>query len=80
MTTPTPDIARLDVPLAQLDADLQFLRLKREAAAKEAARIRAGLRAEYGHLLHDADADATTRPFPDLCKGTPARLIDGGQS
>lgn len=73
---PTPAIARLVVPLAQLDADLQILRLKREAAE----RIRAGLRAEYGHLLHDADADDLTHPFPDLCKGIPARLIDGGQS
>lgn len=34
MTAPTPPIARLDVPLAQLDADLQFLRLKREAAER----------------------------------------------
>ncbi|MFD4921205.1 hypothetical protein ACFWNE_07775 [Streptomyces goshikiensis] len=34
MTAPTPPIARLDVPLAQLDADLQFLRLKREAEAR----------------------------------------------
>lgn len=79
MTAPTPDIARLDVPLHQLDADLQFLRLKREAAQQE-ARIRRGLLGEYGHLLHDADPGAATRPFPDLHKGTPARLVDGGQS
>ena len=79
MTTPTPEIARLDVPLAQLDADLQFLRLKREAAAQE-ARIRDGIRAEIAHLKCDADPDAFTRPFPYLGKGTPARLIDGGQS
>lgn len=78
MTAPTPDIARLDVPLAQLDADLQFLRLKREAADRD-ARIRRGLLGEYGHLLHDADPDAVTRPFPCIDKGTSARLIDGGQ-
>lgn len=50
------------------------------AHALEAARIRRGLLGEYGHLLHDADPNAATKPFPDLCKGTPARLIDGGQS
>lgn len=50
------------------------------AHALEAARIRLGMRAEYGHILHDADPDAFTRPFPDLCKGIPARLIDGGRS
>jgi hypothetical protein len=42
--------------------------------------IRLGGRAIEGHLLHDADPDAVTRPFPDLCKGVSARLIDGGQS
>ncbi|MFE2324656.1 hypothetical protein ACFXD5_12175 [Streptomyces sp. NPDC059385] len=42
--------------------------------------IRLGERAIAGHLLHDADPGAATRPFPDLRKGTPARLIDGGQS
>ncbi|MEU7066951.1 hypothetical protein [Streptomyces sp. NPDC046161] len=73
---PTPSIARLDVPLAQLDADLQSLRLKRETAEC----LRAGRLAEYSHLLHDADPDASTRPFPDLSKGIPARLLDGGQS
>lgn len=36
------------------------------------ARLRSGRLAEYGHLLHDADPDAETKPFPDLSKG--ARL------
>lgn len=31
---PVSDIARLDVPLAQLEADLRMLRLKREAAER----------------------------------------------
>lgn len=83
MTTPLNPIARLDVPLEQLQADLLFLRLKREAAAANAARAereRLGELAHYSHLLHDADPGATTRPFPDLCKGVAARLIDGGAS
>lgn len=33
------------------------------------ARLRAGRRAEYGHLLHDADPDSTVPTFPDLAKG-----------
>lgn len=69
MTAPTPEIARLD-------ADLQMLALKREAAE----RFRKGLLGEYGHLLHDADPGAATRPFPDLHKGVSARFLDGGQS
>ncbi|MFE2164817.1 hypothetical protein ACFXB3_07055 [Streptomyces sp. NPDC059447] len=77
MTAPTPDIARLDVPLHQLDADLQFLRLKREAAEQE-ARIRDGIRAEIAHLMCDADPGASTKPFPYLRKGISARR--GGQS
>ncbi|MFE2850643.1 hypothetical protein ACFXJO_05845 [Streptomyces lavendulae] len=73
MSEPTPQIARLD-------ADLQMLVLKRTAAADEAERLRQGLLAEYSHLLHDADSDAVTRPFPYLRRGISARLIDGGQS
>ncbi|MFI5831007.1 hypothetical protein ACIA6C_27800 [Streptomyces sp. NPDC051578] len=42
--------------------------------------IRLGTRAVEGHLLHHADPADTTRPFPDLSKGIPARLLDGGQS
>lgn len=37
------------------------------------ARLRAGRRAEYGHLLHDADEDSTVPTFPDLAKG---RVVD----
>lgn len=55
MSTPTPDIARLDVPLERLDADLQFLRLKREDAARE----QAGRLAEQRHQFLDRDADST---------------------
>lgn len=74
---PVSGIARLDVPLAQLTADLQMLALKREAAAEI---TRDGIRAEIAHLLYDADSDSVTRPFPYLRKGISARLIDGGQS
>ncbi|MER6778407.1 MULTISPECIES: hypothetical protein [unclassified Streptomyces] len=69
-------IARLNVPLAQLDLDLQALRLKRETERE--ARIRDGIRAEMAHLKYDADPDAFTRPFPYLRKGITTRL--GGQS
>jgi hypothetical protein len=62
--------------LAQLDADLQSLRLKRETERE--ARIRDGIRAEMAHLKYDADPDAVTRPFPYLRKGVSARR--GGQS
>jgi hypothetical protein len=41
-------------------------------AASE-ANLRAGRRAEYGHLLHDADPDSTVPVFPDLAKG---RVVD----
>ncbi|KOU50531.1 hypothetical protein ADK55_18455 [Streptomyces sp. WM4235] len=64
--------------------------LARQAAAEEhLAQVAAGLgltpeeyiaaggRAVEAHLLHHADADDVTRPFPDLRKGIPARLIDG---
>jgi hypothetical protein len=83
MTTPLNPIARLDVPLERLEADLRFLQLKREAADRDAARAereRLGELAHYSHLLHDADPGAATRPFPDLCKGVSARLIDGGKA
>ena len=55
MTAPTPDIARLDVPLAQLDADLALLRLKREAAA----RMQRLLVEDQQYDLHHLDADST---------------------
>lgn len=70
---PTSGISRLDVPLAQLDADLQeMLRLKREAAA----RLRAGELAEQYHQMYDLDADSI--PFPGAVYGTYLQL--GGQS
>lgn len=53
-TLPLSGTARMDVPLAQLDADLQMLRLKREAAA----RLRAGELAEQWHQIYDLDADS----------------------
>ncbi|MFE7237259.1 hypothetical protein [Streptomyces sp. NPDC057580] len=52
------DLARLDVPLADLVADLN-----REPAEQ---RIAAGLAAEYRHLLLDADPDSTIPRFVDL--------------
>jgi hypothetical protein len=54
----TASIERLDVPLADLVADL-----KREPAEQ---RIAAGLAAEYRHLLLDADPGSTTPRFVDL--------------
>ncbi|WP_406325872.1 hypothetical protein OG784_13065 [Streptomyces sp. NBC_01617] len=51
-------IERLDVPLADLVADL-----KREPAEQ---RIAAGLAAEYRHLLLDADPGSTIPRFVDL--------------
>ncbi|MET7788089.1 hypothetical protein ABZS93_15970 [Streptomyces sp900116325] len=51
-------IERLDVPLADLVADLQP-----EPAEQ---RIAAGLAAEYRHLLLDADPGSSTPAFVDL--------------
>ncbi|MBT2467785.1 hypothetical protein J7E97_07845 [Streptomyces sp. ISL-66] len=51
---PTPEIARLDVPLAELAADLQMVALKRAAAE----RLRAGALLEQRHQLLDLDADS----------------------
>lgn len=39
------------------------------------ARLRSGRLAEYGHLLHDADADSTVPVFPDLSKGRTDRQL-----
>lgn len=57
---PVSDIARLDVPLAQLDADLQMLRLKREAAE----RMRGLMVAEQKYEVQHLDADSLY-PGPD---------------
>ncbi|MFE9949350.1 hypothetical protein ACFYRJ_17665 [Streptomyces sp. NPDC005531] len=58
MTTTPRTIAALDVPLADLVANL-----KPEPAEQ---RIAAGLAAEYRHLLLDADPGSTTPAFVDL--------------
>ncbi|WP_411102508.1 hypothetical protein [Streptomyces sp. cmx-4-9] len=50
MSTPTPEIARLDVAEAVLITELKALAARRE---------RAGLLAEQRHQLLDLDADST---------------------
>ncbi|WP_405941563.1 hypothetical protein [Streptomyces sp. NBC_00207] len=74
MTAPTPDIARLDVPLAQLDADLQFLRLKREAAA----RMKQLMVEDQQYDVHHLDADSAC-VLPD-CEYVNYLPRAGGQS
>lgn len=69
MTTPLPPIARLDVPLAVLEADMQRLLKARAAAA-----FHAGELAEQRHALLDLDADsvcplAGAAPYPYLNAG-----------
>lgn len=68
MSTPTPEIARLDVTEATLIAELKAVAARRE---------RAGLLAEQRHQLLDLDADST-------CPITGATLYPylraGGQS
>lgn len=71
-TLPTPEIARLDVPLARFDADLQFLRLKREADA----RFLAGRLAEQRHQYYDLDADSAFTVPGACCR---SYLTAGGQ-
>lgn len=63
-------IERLDVPATDVEAAAaRFMAWKREAADELAA----GLSAEYRHLLHDADPDATTPAFVDLHHHTTRR-------
>lgn len=85
-TTPHRTIADLDVPAETVAAEAERLAAQRKVA-ESVAKLRYLLahpgefakpaddahRAEYGHLLHDADPDSTVRPFPDLTKGTPWR-------
>lgn len=73
MTAPTPEIDHLDVPLARLDADLQFLRLKRE----DEARHRSGQLAEQRHQVYDLDADSAYTIPGACCR---SYLTAGGQS
>ncbi|MFJ4738761.1 hypothetical protein [Streptomyces sp. NPDC088775] len=54
------DLARLDVPLADLVAAAD------ELTALKAERFAAGLAAEYRHLLYDADPGSTVPRFVDL--------------
>lgn len=80
----TRPIADLDVPLPTLRERMTALVAKQKRdAAVERLRLRladqphqpatAGEAAEYRHLLHDADPDSVTHPFPDLTKGQPWR-------
>ncbi|MEU5900658.1 hypothetical protein [Streptomyces venezuelae] len=76
-------IERLDTPAAVVEAEARRIQAQRQVdesvaklryllahPAEFATPAPEGLRAEYSHLLHDADADAVTRPFVDLRKGT----------
>lgn len=74
MSAPTPDIARLDVPLAQLSADLEFVRLKREAA-EELKRLK--VQAHQYDVSHlDADSKYT---LPGCTHSSYLTGIPGGQ-
>lgn len=84
-TSPAPrPIRDLDVPLTQLQSDLRRLLAEQRVqasverlgwliahpeSAATAQPAPAGERAEWSHLLCDADEDATTRPFVYLKKG-----------
>ncbi len=68
MSTPTPEIARLDVTEAVLIADLKAIAARREMA---------GLLAEQRHQLLDLDIDSTC-PFEGACRYP--YLTAGGQS
>ncbi|OLZ72524.1 hypothetical protein AVW11_03790 [Streptomyces amritsarensis] len=78
LATPSLRMRLLDAArsLAQAVAGFKALGRKREAAER-AARLQDGIRAENSHLLHDADTDAMTRPFPYMRKGTTARAASG---
>lgn len=79
-------IEHLDVPLADVEAEATRLEARRRVEesvvelryllahpAEFATPAPDGLRAEYSHLLHDADPDSTIPAFVDLNKGTPGR-------
>lgn len=76
MSTPSNPIARLDVPLADVEREVRVQHLL-YPTADDWARVKAthikadpGEQAEYRHLLHDADPDSTVPPFVDLTKRT----------
>lgn len=78
MSAPARDIAALDVPTAVLEQQIARERLARRLdrvtwlkAHPEwhTGRATDGEAAELRHLLITADADDTTRQFPDLRKG-----------
>ncbi|MCY0928368.1 hypothetical protein OTB20_19625 [Streptomyces sp. H27-H1] len=60
---PTPEIARLDVPLAELTADLQMLALKRQAAADAKAGLLEEQRLDMAYL----NLDSPTYPGFEAC-------------
>jgi hypothetical protein len=77
--SPAPHISRADVPLARLAADLRatvarqkfeqrMAPLKESLAHPETPMpsrpVSPGERAEFSHLLYDADPDATVPAFP----------------
>ncbi|MCX4778111.1 hypothetical protein [Streptomyces sp. NBC_01264] len=70
---PASDIARLDVPLAELTADLQMIRLKRTAAERMRRLMVADQQYEVDHL--DADSKC---PLPGSYPVS--HLRPGGQS
>lgn len=67
--TPNP-IARLDVPLDVVEADIARIAARKQPEPELAP---PGLAAEYRHLLYDADPDATVPAFIDLRHHTTRR-------
>jgi hypothetical protein len=66
----TNPIARLDVPLDVVEADVARIAQQKQPEPELAS---AGLAAEYRHLLYDADPDATVPAFIDLRHHTTRR-------
>ncbi|MGW6946121.1 hypothetical protein ACWGHD_04260 [Streptomyces xanthophaeus] len=73
--TSAPAIARLDVPLAQLSADLEFVRLKRETAE----RMKQLMVEDQQYDMHHLDADSACI-LPDCQFISYLPGPDGGQS
>lgn len=88
--TTSPAIAELIRPGVQPETpEERAFRLEHliNPTAEDWARIEArhvkaseGVRAEYAHLLYDADPDLVTRPFPYPGESISDQLIDGGES